>query len=118
MQIYIDGKPEGLPFGAPNEITGYEDDSETFDNGVENDKHMRSLGWMKGPITYYYGNGIPSRQRKENGRKIIARKYLDAGYHKIRFRLISEYPTEHHLDFLEFVPLHIVNDPVIPEDRY
>ena len=118
MQIYIDGKPEGLPFGAPNEITGYEDDSETLDNGVENDKHMRNLGWMKGPITYYYGNGIPSRQRKENGRKIIARKYLDAGYHKIRFRLISEYPTEHHLDFLEFVPLHIVNDPVIPEDRY
>ena len=118
MQVYIDGKVEGLPFGEPNEYTGRVEDSLTYDNGVENDKLMRNVGWMKAPLVFLNGQHVPARHWLGHIRKIITRKYLDADRHKIRFRLISDYPTSHYLDFLEFVPLHIVNDPLVPEDRY
>ncbi len=118
MQVYIDGKVEGLPFGAPNEYTGREEDSLTYDNGVENDKLMRNVGWMKAPLVFLPAQKLPARYYASYMRKIITRKYLDASRHKIRFRLISDYPASHYLDYLEFVPLHIVNDPVVPEDRY
>ena len=118
MQVYIDGKVEGLPFGAPNEYTGREEDSLTYDNGVENDKLMRNVGWMKALLVFLSTQKLPARYYAGYMRKIITRKYLDASRHKIRFRLISDYPASHYLDYLEFVPLHIVNDPVVPEDRY
>ena len=118
MQVYIDGKVEGLPFGEPNEYTGRVEDSLTYDNGVENDKLMRNVGWMKAPLVFLNGQHVPARHWLGHIRKIITRKYLDADRHKIRFRLISDYPTSHYLDFLEFVPLHIVNDPLKPEDRH
>ena len=117
MQVYIDGKVEGVPFGEPNDYTGREEDSETYDNGVENDKYMRNLGWMKAPVIFLNGHSEPARHNNDNIRKIITRKYLDASRHKIRFRLVSDYPASHHLDYLEFVPLHIVSDPTKPEDR-
>ena len=117
MQVYIDGKVEGVPFGEPDEYTGREEDSETYDNGVENDKYMRNLGWMKAPVVFVDGNQRPARHDSGHLRKIITRKYLDASRHKIRFRLVSEYPARHYLDYLEFVPLHIVSDPTKPEDR-
>ena len=118
MQVYIDGKPEGLPFGEIDDYTGRIEDSETYDNGVENDRHMRNLGWMKAPLIYVDRNHVPARHNNWCIRKIITKKYLDTGRHKIRFRLVSEYITGHHLDYLEFVPLHIVSDPTKPEDRY
>ena len=118
MQVYIDGKPEGRPFGKSNEYTGRVEDSETYDNGVENDKEMRNFGWMKAPLVFLNGDYVPARHCTRYIRKIITKKYIDRERHKIRFRLISENPTWHEFDYLEFVPLHIVSDPNKPEDRH
>ena len=128
VQVYIDGKIEGVPFNENYldysgynklEQTGYVKDELTFDNGLENDKHMRNLGWMKGPASVYYYTGIPCRDERRNVRRIVTRKYFSSGEHRIRLRYIGYFTDVYlYLDYLEFVPLHIINDPTKPEDRY
>ena len=88
------------------------------DNGVENDKHMRSLEWMKAPVIFNNAKGIPSRHNNSSIRRIIARNYFGSGRHKIRFRLLGELSKDVGFDYLEFVPLNIINDPLKPEDRH
>ena len=126
-QIYIDGKVEGLPFdiqylniypGRYKSPTGYVADSETYDNGLENDKLMRHKGWMKAPVSFIGIEKKPARDSKYHIRKIINKKMFYAGKHKIRFRIVSKYDSDICLDYIEFVPLHIINDPTKPEDRH
>ena len=126
-QIYIDGKVEGLPFdieylnispGRYKSPTGYVADSETYDNGLENDKLMRHKGWMKAPVVFYGHDGHPARSTEHYIRKIITKKHFDNGKHTIRFRIVSKYDSAICLDYIEFVPLHIINDPTKPEDRH
>ena len=124
-QIYIDGKPEGVPFeicyrnSSVGYIiqTGYIADSQTFDNGMENDKHMRYFGWMKAPVSFYFRE-LPARNFKYFIRKIITRKHFNTGKHKIRFRIVSKSDSAICLDYIKFVPLHIINDPTKPGDRH
>ncbi len=127
-QIYIDDKIEGVPFNLayldislmfPKESqTGYIPDYETYDNGVENDKNMRLRGWMKAPVTFCGFDGKPARDHESCVRKIITKKYLDSNQHKIRFRVVSNYDETMYFDYIEFVPLNIINDPTKPEDRH
>ena len=121
MQVYIDGKPEGSPYDICYNILGYVHDDATNDNGIENDKQMRNLGWMKGPVSVTYKN--LTARNSDHMRKIITRKYFGPGRHKIRFRYLGESTGDLnsdyvHFDYIELVPLHIVNDPLKPEDRY
>ena len=126
VQVYIDGKVEGDTYNInfqdpqPGVQTGYVYDERTYDNGMENDKHMRYLGWMKAPNCFYWGEDIPARDVPYFMRKIITRKYFDSGKHTIRFRYVG--PDKMYIsmdvDYLEFVPLHIMSDPTKPEDRY
>jgi uncharacterized surface protein with fasciclin (FAS1) repeats len=133
-QLYFDDKICGNPLLiliVPNNNydVGWVKDADTYDNGVENDKHMRNLGWMKGPdswrIASVEGNTVVSRDSEYSLRKIIHRQYLDEGEHWLRFRYIP--PTSFvqggrnyaiSLDYIELVPLHIVSDPITPEDRH
>ncbi|MBQ5706151.1 MAG: hypothetical protein IIV73_06025, partial [Bacteroidaceae bacterium] len=126
-QIYIDGKVQGVPFdiqylnrhpGRTESPTGYIADSETYDNGLENDKNMRNKGWMKAPVVFYGHDGHPARSTEHYIRKIITKKHFDNGKHTIRFRIVSKYDSAICLDYIEFVPLHIINDPTKPEDRH
>jgi len=125
-QIYIDGKPEGVPFniyyldrcpGRMESQTGYIADLETFDNGLANDKNMRLIGWMKAPVTFYFRE-LPARNFEYFIRKIITRKHFNTGKHKIRFRIVGNYDSDLDLDYIEFVPLNIISDPSKPEDRH
>ena len=97
--------------------TGYIADRATFDNGVENDKHMRYFGWMKAPVTFNGNRGLPARHYINYMRKIITRKHFNTGKHKIRFRIVSNNDFDLLLDYIEFVPLKIISDPAKPEDR-
>ena len=126
-QIYIDGKVQGVPFdiqylnkfpGRTESPTGYIADSETYDNGLENDKNMRNKGWMKAPVVFYGHDGHPARSAEHYIRKIITKKHFDEGKHTIRFRIVSKYDSDIRFDYIEFVPLHIINDPTKPEDRH
>ena len=87
---------------------------------------------MKAPDTYNthnytpgYDDG-PARDDHSSMRKIALIEHLVEGEHWIRFRYIGEENPnpiysgykEHWFDYLEFVPLHIISDPIKPEDRH
>ena len=123
VQIYIDGKIASSPedYGISNYSKGAVPDNETYDNGLENDKFMRNVGWMKAPDCYKvidnYGGDFVARHSGNHTRRIINRRYLDEKEHWIRFRNVGE-SGELLLDYLEFVPLNIISDPTKPEDRH
>ena len=131
-QLYFDNKVCGNPIlidpiGTDPEI-GWVKDEDTYDHGVENDKAMRNRGWMKGPDSYYvfnlFGENPIARNTMLCMRKIIHRQYIGTGEHWLRFRYLppSSYEGLRHesvyLDYIELVPLHIINDPTKPEDRH
>jgi uncharacterized surface protein with fasciclin (FAS1) repeats len=135
FQVYFDDKICGLPICtdimSTDERIGWVRDNETLDNGVENDKNLRNKGWMKAPDTYIThnfstGENAPARDNYTIMRKIALTEYLVEGEHWMRFRYIGEENpnsiysgyNEHWFDYLEFVPLHIVSDPIKPEDRH
>ena len=123
VQIYIDGKIASSPedYGISNYSKGAVPDSETYDYGLENDKFMRNVGWMKAPDCYKvidnYGGDFVARHSGNHTRRIINRRYLDEKEHWIRFRNVGE-SGKLLLDYLEFVPLNIISDPTKPEDRH
>ena len=123
VQIYIDGKVASSPedYGISNYSKGAVPDNETYDNGLENDKFMRNVGWMKAPDCYKvidnYGGDFVARHSGNHTRRIINRQYLDEKEHWIRFRNVGE-SGKLLLDYLEFVPLNIISDPTKPEDRH
>ena len=82
---------------------------------------------MKAPDSYndYYGGDfVNARQNFCSLRKIIAREYLSDGEHWLRFRYLGAPTVEGYksfilpIDYIEIVPLHIVSDPLNPEDRH
>ena len=133
-QLYFDDKICGSPIPTHPIPTdpeiGWVADEDTYDNGVENDKHLRNKGWMKAPDSYYIyiddKTGIRKTARSSYNymRKIIHRQYIGKGEHWLRYRYIPPKYSENffasdvYLDYLEFVPLHIVSDPTKPEDRH
>ena len=104
---------------------GWESDYLTADNGVENDKQMRNRGWMKAPDSYLVDTPtgiIPARNSSSYVRRIITSCYLSEGEHWLRIRKISDKwlqsANSSGYDYIELVPLHIVSDPLKPEDRH
>ena len=135
FQVYFDDKICGLPICtsiiSTDDRIGWVRDDETLDNGVENDKLLRNKGWMKAPDTYNthnyrpgYVDG-PARDDYSIMRKIILTEHIVEGGNWLRFRNIGEISDplsngycEYWFDYIELVPLHIVNDPLKPEDRH
>ena len=126
LQPYIDGKVCSLPIDLTvnNNSLTWVDDADTQDNGIEFDKYLRSIGFMKGPDSYnIYGKFemVPARTINNYFRRIIAKAHLTEGEHWIRLKLLSqgaEIKNVFSLDYIELVPLHIINDPLKPEDRH
>ena len=123
IQPYIDGKVCSLPIDLTvnNNSLVWKDDAFTSDNGVEFDKYLRSIGYMKAPDAFKVwsdGKMVPARASTYHFRKIITKANLLEGEHWIRFRLLDEMANKFRFDYIELVPLHIVNNPVIPEDRH
>jgi hypothetical protein len=76
---------------------------------------------MKAPDAFKVwsdGKMVPARASTYHFRKIITKANLLEGEHWIRFRLLDETANKFRFDYIELVPLHIVNNPVIPEDRH
>ena len=131
-QLYFDDKICGSPiptYPIPTDPEiGWVADKDTYDNGVENDKHLRNKGWMKAPDCYYIDGKTEIRKTARSSyirmRKIIHRQYIGKGEHWLRYRYIPPKYLESFsanvssLDYIEFVPLHIVSDPSTPEDRH
>ncbi len=131
-QLYLDNKVCGLPLNlnvaTRGEGIGWVDDYMTLDNGMENDKLLRHKGWMKAPDVYnsWYKDYMPARYNFRSMRKIATTQYLVEGEHWLRFKNLVEHVTMPgtngtayiFLDYIEIVPLKIINDPTKPEDRH
>ena len=129
VQIYLDDKICGLPIDmrlrSSDPTVGWVEDDSTHDNGVELDKQMRNRGWMKGPDSFLVINTsfTPARECSKSVRRIITTRYLHEGEHWLRIRKITNNAYEAQknsggYDYIELVPLHIVSDPMKPEDRH
>lgn len=123
-QFYVDNVVTGIPvdlrrYAYQPEI-GWIADSQTDDNGIQNDKTMRNHGYMKGPSIYYYG-GPHLLSRDYNGciRRIVTTKYLGKGEHWIRFKNVQaddDGTAEFMHDYLEIVPMTVIRS-TMGEDR-
>ena len=78
---------------------------------------MRNLGWMKLPDTYKLYEKT-ARDVVTWARKILTRKYFGTGDHWLRIKSLNNDISSLSIDYIELVPLNIINDPTKPEDRH
>ena len=133
-QIYFGTNPNNLPVaGIPLNLTlsckntadaaliGWkDDDAEDDDFNAEIDKQMRNNGFMKAPKSIT-GDGVNHERMKdhsENIRHIFVRQTMDPDqtyYIRLQSVLDSE-KKEFYMDFIEYCPKEIYDNPETPED--
>ena len=128
QQFYFGDDPARLPAaGIPVNLTrgigsmnvGYEKDSGDDDYDAEVDKRLRNNGVMKGAKSVTAdGNSDIERDRNSNLRYIIIRQTLDPDktyYMKVKSVLDSE-EKEFYMDYMEYCPKEVYDNPEHPED--
>lgn len=90
------------------------------DMGVESDKSMRNLGWMRGPLYFTTKAGTtPMRALTNNVRRIVTRHELKQGDNWLRIKSVLEGDQwQPYLDYIEIVPAYIYNNSRYLEDMY
>ncbi|MDD3196458.1 MAG: fasciclin domain-containing protein [Paludibacter sp.] len=119
-QLYWDGVPCGIPLDlrilANDPLIGYEEPGLNPEDpdGFENDKMMRNRGYMKGPATYkdvlgvWYSKRI-ARNSPQYIRRILGTYTFDkASSHTFTVKAVRE--GQFMFDFLEFVPLELIEN--------
>ena len=111
-----------VPTGIPVDLTapasdpdyGYEDDTEDDDYNAEIDKRMRNKGRMKAEESV----GTNGCRATDNIRHIVTRQILDPKetyYLRLKSVLDSD-KKEFFMDYLEYCPKEIYDNPSEPED--
>jgi uncharacterized surface protein with fasciclin (FAS1) repeats len=116
-QLFIDGQICGIPVDLKTNgfdpSVGWVKDSETQDDGVENDKMMRNRGYMKSGKAIK--NGSPSyghtlRDAQNDLRVIVGTfTFQEYGYHYFRAKNVESENNEFQLDFFEYVPVNYLD---------
>lgn len=128
QQFYFGEDPHRLPAaGIPVNLTrgigdmnvGYERDTGDDDYDAEVDKRLRNNGVMKGAKSVT-ANGASDieRNRNTNLRYIIIRQTMDPDktyYMKVKSVLDSE-EKEFYMDYMEYCPKEVYDNPEHPED--
>ena len=110
-QLFIDGEIVGIPIDlaidGSDPRVGWVADSQTLDNGVENDKMMRNRGYMKsGNSIVNEGYGHLLRTSVNDLRVIVGTfTFQEYDYHTFRAKNVEREDGEFHLDFIEYVPV-------------
>ncbi len=103
-------------------ILGYAEDVEGDDElNAENDKKMRNNLCMKAPNSYYMFGVSNTMRTQEQGkiiRRILVREEMKANEeYYLRLKSVLRDPdTELYLDFMEFCPKEVYDNPLVPED--
>lgn len=114
-QVFIDGKIIGIPVDfatkADDPKIGWIKDSQTSDNGKENDKAMRNRGYMKGPASVInFGYQTTLRDNKGCLRKILdTRSFQEYAPHYFRAKNIQSESGEFHFDYIEYCPVSLID---------
>lgn len=106
--------------GTPDVTTGWCLYTLLEDMGVESDKSMRNLGWMRGPLYFTTKSGTtPMRALTNNVRRIVARHELKQGDNWLRIKSVLEGDQwQPYLDYIEIVPAYVYNNSRYLEDMY
>ena len=129
QQFYFGSDPTKLPAaGIPVNLTkgigsmnvGYEADGKDEDYNIEVDKRLRNNGVMKGAktVTADGSSSDIERNRSSNLRYIIIRQTMDPDktyYMKLKSVLDSE-DKEFYMDYMEYCPKGVYDNPERPED--
>ena len=96
-----------------------------LDKGYALDKELRNRGWMLGPLS-----SVRETQKRNEEyfvrftthqlRRILVKQHFDQGDYWLRVKsVLSNYPdATSQLDYVEFVPLEVVNNTRYIEDMY
>lgn len=132
-QVYFGDKKDALyPAGIPvnmglggnsvNNPLGWElDTKDDPDYNAEVDKRMRNNGFMKGPEYFTETPGSSKdtgRSLEKTTRRILVRTNMDADKtYYLRFKTVQDNPNKQlFLDYLEWCPKEIFDNPDTPED--
>ena len=101
-------------------IVGWEADVKGDDDvNAEIDKKMRNNMYMKGPkyVNYIGGNQL-LRDRQEALRRIVIRSEMKATEtYYIQFKnVLDNLDTEFFMDYIEYCPKEVYDNPLVPED--
>ena len=134
-QFYFNDKICGIPLDmrdtqANQAVMGWFEEEESEDENRKSDKIMRNRGFMKAPASIWLGSYDASkpaksmRHAKSALRRIIGTYEIEYGKdYWLRFKDVTEggtddKPNEFNQDYLEIVPVGIINNPAKPEDIY
>ena len=129
QQFYFGSDPTKMPAaGIPVDLTrgigsmnvGWEADGKDEDYNIEVDKRLRNNGVMKGAktVTANGSSGDIERNRSTNLRYIIIRQTMDPDktyYMRVKSVLDSE-QKEFYMDYMEYCPKEVYDNPERPED--
>lgn len=117
MDLTMGGRERYLSDGTSPSIAGWIEDINDEDSNSEVDKSMRLNGFMKGP-QYYWDGTITSREQHWNVRRIIVRQTLDPDkQYYLRFKsCIDSERKEFYMDYIEYCPKEVYDNPMKPED--
>lgn len=122
VQFYFDDEVTGIPvdlrYGSEDPRIGFVTDTDTDDNGLQNDKEMKNRGYLKGPVAMC-GNNPEQRGRDHTHimRRVVTTKFLTEGDHWLRFKNVFENDdgtAQFMHDYVEIVPLGYIRDESIP----
>lgn len=132
-QFYYDNEtcdiPVDMALGSKDPLIGWvdEDDKTTETEKRENDRNMQNRLYMKGPASCVLDteSGATMRESPLALRKIIGRFKIDKGDHWLRFKNVTENEktdngnwVQFNQDFLEIVPVSVIENKANPEDQY
>ena len=125
MGIPLDIRTSGLErrttSGTFPSNVGWEKDTQDDDYNAEVDKKMRNNGFMKGAAIYCDGGQGMSVMAREDPvivRRVIVRENMKADEtYYLRFKsVLDDQSREFYMDFLEFCPKEVYDNPETPED--
>jgi len=130
VQFYLGNSPEltdlkALDIPLDMRLTGSDTNigwvlwTNEEDYGVETDKSMHNRGYMRGPLAYYVGSTL-ARANVQDLRRIITLQNFKQGEYWLRFKSVlpDNSSTQFHLDYIEFCPTSVYNNPTYPEDMF
>ena len=115
----------GIPIDMTKNLwgfnSGFERDTEDQDYNAEVDKRMRSLGYMKGCMSYGQSGSAQQAMRINSTyscmRQIIVRRTMDPSEtYYLSFKNVLDYYKELYLDYFELCAKEVYDNPVEPED--
>ncbi|MBO4642079.1 MAG: hypothetical protein J5661_04395 [Bacteroidaceae bacterium] len=121
LDIRMSGLERRTTAGTFPSHVGWEVDGDDDDYNAEVDKKMRNNGFMKGAEIYCDGGQGLSKMARADPliiRRIIVRETMDPDEtYYLRFKtVLDDASREFYVDYLEYCPKEVYDNPEVPED--